>query len=185
MHIKSLMFFLLLSTTAYSQADPPFDISIIQNSVGKKFIFPDCTSTKGVHYNSKSNIGKLTLINFWFENCEPCVAEIGAMNKLYKKYKNNKDIAIISFTFESPRDAVSFAKKHAIEYPIVCVSNRKCHELNFQNGFPTTLITNSLGKVAFITSGGSIDPKEADKEFDKTLIPKIEELLKNKKTAKE
>jgi len=47
------------------------------------------------------------------------------------------------------------------------------------------LSTNSLGKVAFITSGGSIDPKEAEKAFNDILIPKIEELLKNKKTAKE
>jgi thiol-disulfide isomerase/thioredoxin len=179
-HIKPLIVLLCLSTTVYSQGNATFDFSKIQNSIGKKFAFPDCTSTKGVHYNSKSNIGKLTLINFWFENCEPCVAEIGAMNKLYKKYKNNKDIAIITFTFESPRDALSFAKKKSIEYPVICVSNRKCHELNFQNGFPTTLITNRLGKVAFITSGGSTDPKEADKEFNNIIIPKIEELLKNK-----
>ena len=181
LHIKSLIVLLFLNTTVYCQADTPFDFLKIQNSIGKKFVFPICTSTMGNHYNSKSNIGKLTLINFWFENCEPCVAEIGAMKRLYEKYKNNKKIAIISFTFESPQNALRFAKKHLLAYPVICVSRRKCQELNFQNGFPTTLITSSLGIVAFITSGGSIDPREVDKEFNNILIPKIEELLKNKR----
>lgn len=102
------------------------------------------------------------------------------MNKLYKRYKNNKGFRLISFTFESPQDALKFAAKYSIEYPIICISKRKCYELNFQNGFPTTLITNSIGKVAFITSGGSSDPTVADKDFSDIIIPKIEELLKNR-----
>ena len=43
--------------------------------------------------------------------------------------------------------------------------------------FQPTFITNSIGKVAFISSGGSSDPTVADKDFSDIIIPKIEELL--------
>ena len=151
----------------------------IQNEVGKEFLFFNYKSLNGKEFNSKNLKGKFTLINFWFEACEPCIAEFGTLNKIYNKYKTNKKFQLFSFTFESTSDTKKIAKKYSIKYPIISISKEKCYKLNFNHGFPTNIITDSFGRVAFIIVGGAIDPIEVEKSFDNTIVLKLEELLRN------
>lgn len=182
--IKIVLVFVVLHffENAPSQNKLQFDTSLfnnIQNAVGKAFLFSNSKSLTDEEYNGELIKGNFTLINFWFEACEPCIAEFGALNRIYNKYKKNKRIKLISFTFESPGDALKIAKKYSLDYPIICISKEKCYELNFNNGFPTNIVTDSSGKVAYITVGGPIDTIEVDKSFANTLL-KIEERIRNR-----
>lgn len=148
-----------------------------QNEVGKDFLFPDCVSIKGLKYNSQSLKRKITLVNFWFEACEPCIAEMGKLNQIYNKYKANKNFSLVSFTFESTHDALKMANKYSLNYPIICISQDQCYKLNFYHGFPTNIITDNLGKVSYLSVGSPTDPIEVEKYFNDDIVSKINELL--------
>ena len=169
----------LISIESYQNNHPSSTSQSIisQDEIGKEIFFSDFISLSGEKFNVKSLKGKITLINFWFEGCEPCVAEFGALNKIYIQNKSNKKFKLISFTFETPANALKIANKYKLQYPIICISRAKCYQLNFNNGFPTNIITNQLGQTVYLISGGAIDTKEADKEFDNIIKIKIKELL--------
>src|SRR5689334_20368114 len=44
--------------------------------------------------------GKIVVLNFWFTACPPCLAEIPALNKLAKEYKN-KNVIFFGITYDS------------------------------------------------------------------------------------
>src|SRR5262249_6794420 len=111
-------------------------------------------ATDGHVYTTDSLKGKVTLINFWFEHCEPCIAEFDVLNNLYNKYKNIPGFQFLSITFENNEGIARVAKKHHITYPVLHMEREKIYELIFMQGFPTSIITDQSGKISFIKSGG-------------------------------
>ena len=137
-------------------------------------------STQGVFFNEKSLKNKITFINFWFEACAPCIAEIGALNKLYDDHKSNKDFQFLSFTYENPGKISQVIEKYNIQYPIISISHDSCYRLNFNSGFPTSIISNHDGKVAFYNCGGPTNPRIAGEKMVKDVYPVLKNLLENK-----
>lgn len=131
----------------------------------------------GKKFSKKKLSGKITLINFWFEYCAPCIAEFEALNALYIKYKNNNKFQFISFTFESSATINRIMGKYALKFPIVCVSEEKCRLLNFNQGFPVNIITNLDGKIVFINSGGPTKTDDATRAINSTIISNLNKLL--------
>ncbi len=171
--IICILFLLPFFENVLCQDNNQFYTSIITNTqddIGKEFLFPQSKSLDKKEFNSRSLKGKITLINFWFEACEPCVAEFSALNKIYTKCRTNKKLELVSFTFESHVDALKIAKKYFIEYPVICISKDDCYKLNFNHGFPTNIITDSLGKVAYLSVGGPIDSIEVEKNLNNTIL---------------
>ena len=134
-------------------------------------------SLTGENYSRESLNNKITLINFWFEACEPCLAEFEALNNLYSKFKKDKNFQLLSFTFENHEDALKIAEKYNMRYPIFSLKRDSLYELNFNLGFPSTIITDKQGKIRFIKCGGPREQEQANKVVDSIYSKEIEQLL--------
>ncbi|MDR2057234.1 MAG: TlpA family protein disulfide reductase [Dysgonamonadaceae bacterium] len=128
--------------------------SITQSKIGTPY--PDFTATSldGKTISEKQLTGKVTIINFWFEACAPCLAEFDALNDLYHRFKDNPFFQFLSFTFDSAEDAKATACKFNIPYDVFSIADAECRRLNYKQGFPTTIIIDQSGKLVFSDHGG-------------------------------
>ena len=153
-------------------------------SIGK--LFPAFEANFNGHTLTKDSLqGKVIFINFWFEACPPCVAELDALNNLYKKFRPFRDFQFISFSYESPADILLLKKKFKIEYPVVSVNRQECYRLNQNNGFPTSIILDRQGIIRFLYTGGSTDKKEAADFIAGTVYHSLESTLQRNSSLKQ
>lgn len=139
--------------------------SITKHSIGKPFAPFTAASLDGKTFSEKQLIGKVTLVNFWFESCPPCIRELESLKALHLKYENNPTFQLISFSSDYPEIAREVVQTYQIPY-IVCPIDRKdCYRLNMNSGFPTNMIVNQEGKIAFFRMGGGSDKEEELKIF--------------------
>lgn len=152
-----------------------------QGNLGKHFPNFKEKDINGNTFSDSGLKGKVTLINFWFEGCHPCVAEFPSLNNIYEKFHSNKMFDFISFTFESPEGLKEIISKYSLKFPVVPISEEECHRLNFYDGFPVNIIVDTKGKVAFFKSGGSVETEKASLDIDTTILPELQQLLKKSK----
>ncbi len=136
--------------------------------------FPPFTATDHDSViTNKTWLGKTVYINFWFESCAPCIAEMEALDKLYEKLKDSSDIQFVSITFESPQHLEELKAKHLIKYTCLSLSHQECRRLNFGLGYPTHFILNSKGIITHLSLGGPTKKEEAEERVMKELLPAI------------
>jgi thiol-disulfide isomerase/thioredoxin len=76
------------------------------------------TFTQGIHFSSTK--GKVILLDFWGNECPPCLMEMPDLIALQKRFK--KDFQIISIQVQtriSDDGLRAFAKSKGIDYPII------------------------------------------------------------------
>ena len=123
--------------------------------------------------------GKKVYINMWASWCGPCMREIPELEKVYQKYKDNKDIVFLSMT--SPNDAefknqtpqdkskdviLKKAKELGATYPVLFdVKDRFI--INYAiRSFPTHILINSDGTFETRIAGG-VTEESLTKEIEK------------------
>lgn len=104
---------------------------------------------------------KTVFINFWFEACPPCVAEFDALSEMYREMKQFENAEFITFTFETDSAIAKIRKKYNLDFRIVSIPREECYRLNNNNGFPTSILVDSSGRVKWIFPGGSSDKEKA------------------------
>lgn len=137
-------------------------------------------TTDGKQITDQSLLNKITFINFWFEACAPCIAEMEGLNKLYADHKEKTQFQFLSFTYETKEKIAAIRKKYNIQYPIISIRKDSCYLLNFNSGFPTSIISDIHGKVAFYSCGGPIDPEIAQEIIVDDIYPVLKELLEKR-----
>jgi thiol-disulfide isomerase/thioredoxin len=148
------------------------------NKIFPGFCYPNI---KGIQTTNKDLVGKITLIDFWFTSCAPCIAEIESFKSIYETFKTQKKFQLISFAWETAENATLAAKTYSIPYSIIPINRDECSRLNCGNGFPVLMIINEEGKIIFSKLGGSIDEIEATQYGVNVLIPKLKKLLSKAK----
>lgn len=88
---------------------------ILQGLVGCKA--PDFTvkTIDGETLSLEQLQGKVIVINFWFESCAPCIAELPALNRLREEYKS-KDVVFIAFGKDDSQTIKDFLKRRDFKY---------------------------------------------------------------------
>ena len=142
--------------------------------IGKPYDAFSFTTKDDVVFSNASLKDKVVFINFWFEACPPCVAEFDALNTLYLKYKDDPKFIFVSFSSDSPETVSTVQQKYHISFPVISISKEECYRLNQQNGFPTSIILNTAGKIQFMHTGGSLEKEEIKAYFNNTLYPVID-----------
>lgn len=111
---------------------------------------------------------KLTLLNFWFIACPPCVEEIPFLNSMQETYKGKLDI--ISICRDAEPDIFEFLLKNPINYTIIpnaqdIIENR----FKMSWGYPKNILVGPDGRVLAMTRGF--------REANPTNYQKIEQLI--------
>jgi thiol-disulfide isomerase/thioredoxin len=110
----------------------------------------------GGTYNVASDLGKVTVINFWATWCGPCTTETPQFDSLYRSLiKEDQPVAFVGIdTKEGDKDAPrSFVKDNKISYPIVYDENGKTAiELGKipSQSLPFTVLLDKQGRVAAV-----------------------------------
>lgn len=120
------------------------------------------TTLDGKRFTNASFTGKVTLLNFWFEGCWACRIELPKLNELYDSLKTDPQYQFVSITFDSVNTLPDFIKKNGIRYPVATtMSKAESKKLNYTMGFPSSIILDRNGKIAFIATKAIAD-KEGD-----------------------
>lgn len=147
--------------------------SLCRSHVGKvypaKFRF---TTLEGDTVDEKMLSGKVTFFNFWFESCVPCVAEFGALDDLYRKYKDNPGFRFVTFSTDRPEDIKKTLRKHDLHFPVCHISRSEVAKMNFNQGFPTNIVIGKDRTVLYLFCGGEIEEDRA-----RERVKKIERII--------
>jgi thiol-disulfide isomerase/thioredoxin len=86
--------------------------------VGKAAPMVSATDLYGRSWTLANGRGRITWVNFWATNCEPCRTEMPAMQRLSEVYGSR--LLILGVDWGEERSAVAdFARRYAIHYPIL------------------------------------------------------------------
>lgn len=118
--------------------------------------------------------GKITVLDFWYMACHPCILAIPQMEKLREKYISDKRVQIIGINAYDNEDKnikkfPKFLQHNPINYPIFLVE-KNLPDKFLVNAWPTFCIVQN-GKIVFTITGYN------DKIFE-DLQTQIEILLK-------
>ena len=106
------------------------------------------------NYFKKENLNKkITVFNFWFTSCAPCITEIPDLNKLKEKYRNQA-VQFLAITFDEEAQVKPFLEKHPFEFQIFPNQKELINQFKIHS-FPTTFVTDKSGIIIHSESGGS------------------------------
>ena len=97
--------------------------------------------------------GKVIFLNAWATWCGPCRSELPAIDELYKKHKDSKDVVILTAAFpgKSGEGDVSsikdFMKSNGYSYPVLLDTKGKLLSALGITAFPTTFLFDKKGNI--------------------------------------
>jgi thiol-disulfide isomerase/thioredoxin len=109
--------------------------------------------------------GKVVVINLWGTWCSPCVRELPELQQIYEKYKDDKEVAVITMDADDDLEKVKkFVADKKYSFPVLLGDSYK-DSMKYYGSiiFPTTLFIGRKGKIDYIKIGNS--PKLFE-EFD-------------------
>lgn len=120
---------------------------------------------------------KVTVVNFWFTTCKPCVGELKDLKALNKKLmkKGGEVVGVNAYTLDGDKKAIADAKKllekKGVSYKNIWFkSDSAAGKLTSGlYSFPTTYVIDSKGKVVGKPIVGSITSDEQKKELNKLI----------------
>jgi len=114
------------------------------------------TTATGSTVSSKELRGDVVVVNFWYAQCAPCIAEAPRLEKLYTHFGSGaKGVQFLGVDINDlAPQATAFAKAHGVSYPITIeTGNNAPMAAAFAGRFsprttPTTLVVDRKGRVA-------------------------------------
>jgi thiol-disulfide isomerase/thioredoxin len=86
--------------------------------VGRKAPSISAVDLAGRHWTLADGDGRVTWVNFWATNCEPCRTEMPAMQRLADAYDDRLLVLGIDWG-ESHASVTDFVERYAIGYPVL------------------------------------------------------------------
>ena len=172
-----LLFLIIICTNAYSQNEiadcirnkflqkdslekigKSFDVDEVQRRcvAGKQIPDFNLVSLNGDTIKLKNLKGKIIVINFWFIDCHPCIAEMPGLNKLVAEYKNS-DIVFLAVAREKAINVTNrFLSKYKLDFTIITDADSFINRA-LGTGYPTTYFIDRNGRISELFSGGRTD----------------------------
>lgn len=99
--------------------------------------------------------GKVIFLNFWATWCPPCLAEMPGVNKLYEKFKNDKDLVFILADADGNLvKSQKFMDKKHYQLPVYSIDSEIPDQL-FKGSLPTTVVFDKAGRISYNEAGAA------------------------------
>ena len=132
----------------------------------------------GERINLSDLKGKIVVLNFWFIECAPCIAEMPALNKLAEEYQDS-EVVFVAFGRNDRESLIKFGKKHKFKYKVVVSDFNFAKKYCIVSGWPTNMVLDKNGVLRKIFSGGFLDDRASTHAYME-IKPVIEKYLLEK-----
>lgn len=156
-----------------------FLIKIIKNEkIGTQISSFSLQKLGGGFYNYKPSNGKITILNFWFVGCLPCIREMPALNNSVDKYQDkNTEFIAVTFVLKKPeamQQLRSFLDKNRFAFEITVHTKQVLDLFNISARYPRTIVLNKEGKIVYYSSfiGNSRDIRASNARLLNNVIEK-------------
>lgn len=141
-----------LSATSYNLGNYMGDYTVTDVE-GNSYTFSELLKTK-----------KAIVLNFWFINCGPCQMEFPYLQTAYNTYSDDIAVIAINPTTDKQEKIQKYATQNELTIPLVKGEEDWITAFGIQ-GFPTTVVIDRYGSVAFIHMGAVTEDGVFEKIF--------------------
>jgi len=116
--------------------------------------------------------GKVVMVNFWATWCPPCRAEMPAIEKIYRAYKDLglEVLAVNTTDQDSESAAADFIEEFGLTFPVPLDRTGAVSASYILRGLPSTYFIDRKGVIRAVVVGGPMS--------EALIQSKVEELLK-------
>jgi len=90
--------------------------------------------------------GKVVFVNFWATWCGPCLGEMPEIQKLYDKFKDNKNVVFVLVTNEDTKTINQFVDKKKYTFPVYTALSNPPNKFATKS-IPTTFLIDKKGNI--------------------------------------
>jgi peroxiredoxin len=138
------------------------------------FAAPDLTlkTPEGEEYTLSELKGNAVLVNLWATWCPPCRAEMPAIEKMYREYKDRGLVVLaVDMTYQgNPADVVPFIQKYNLTFPVLLDETGAVGTAYQLRSLPSSYFIDRLGVIQEVIIGGPMS--------EALLRARIEQILK-------
>jgi peroxiredoxin len=110
--------------------------------------------------------GKVVMLNFWATWCPPCLEEMPALDRLYRRHRD-AGFTLLAVSLDTDEAKVApFVAKHGLAFPVGLDSKTKVAELYGVRHLPSTFVIDREGNIAAVALG----PREWDNAASHALV---------------
>jgi cytochrome c biogenesis protein CcmG, thiol:disulfide interchange protein DsbE len=110
--------------------------------------------------------GKIVLLNFWATWCPPCLEEMPAMERLWRKHKDAGFVLVAVSVDTDPQKVVPFVNEHKLTFPIAFDTRMAIADKYGVRALPSSFILGREGDLAALALG----PRHWDNKASHRLI---------------
>lgn len=115
--------------------------------------------------------GHVVLLNLWATWCEPCVAEMPSIERLYQRF-GSRGLRVVGVSVDSPgfEQAIrDFASTHQLTFDILHDASGDIQRTYRSRGIPSTYVIARDGRIRVIRQGAA----DWDAEDQRALIERL------------
>lgn len=95
--------------------------------------------------------GHPVVLNFYSESCQPCLAEVPYLERVYTGFDANRQFTLLGVNQSDPKDDIrSFGNQYHVTYPLLFDANGNVNMRYGVTAIPTTYFIDSRGVVRFV-----------------------------------
>jgi len=127
--------------------------SLTNKLIGSRLPQLEFQTMDGKKITLQSLAGKVAVLNFWFVECKPCIAEMPALNELVQEYKQNPKVIFLALARDDTEQVKKFLEKTSFAYQVVPGANSYDEQLGVY-AYPTQLVVSADGIIKDVLIGG-------------------------------
>lgn len=147
-------------------ATSPDELSENQKVAIKSYDW-ELVSMSGEKVNFSESIGRPVVLNFWATWCSPCIAEMPALQNLYKSYSDQVDFYFVSS--ENSNKLNKWLKIKGYDLPVYNAYSAFPKEFE-SSSLPTTFVLDKEGRIVMKETGSAKWDSGEVKNFLQRLI---------------
>ena len=110
--------------------------------------------------------GKIVLVNFWATWCPPCLEEMPAMERLWRKHKDAGFVLVAVSVDTDPQKVTPFVNEHRLTFPVAFDTKMAIADRYGVRALPSSFIVGRDGTLAALALG----PRHWDNKASHRLI---------------